>query len=57
MNVKSYIDTGSDGTIVTTDIDRRLELQKHPVTLVETTGIGGEPEVRVRFSLGRFRAS
>jgi len=48
--VKGYIDTGSDGTIVTTDIDKRLELRRQPLTLAETMGIGGKPEVRALYA-------
>lgn len=48
--VKGYIDTGSDGTIVTTDIDRKLELRRQPIILAETMGIGGKPEVRVLYA-------
>lgn len=48
--VKSYIDTGSDGTIVTTDVGKKLELRKFSVTLAETIGIGGKPEVRILYA-------
>lgn len=50
VTVKSYIDTGSDGTIVTTEIGKKLGLQRHPVTLAETTAIGGKPEVRMLYA-------
>jgi len=50
VTVKGYIDTGSDGTIVTTDMDKKLGLQRHPVMLAETTGIGGKPEERVLYA-------
>ncbi len=48
--VKGYIDTGSDGTIVTMDVDERLELHRQPITLAETIGIGGKPEVRALYA-------
>ncbi|KPV65365.1 MAG: hypothetical protein AOA65_0227 [Candidatus Bathyarchaeota archaeon BA1] len=48
--VKGYIDTGSDGTIVTIDIDERLELHRQPIALAETMGIGGKPELRALYA-------
>jgi len=48
--VKGYIDTGSDVTIVTMDIDERLKLCRQPVTLAEIMGIGGKPEVRALYA-------
>lgn len=48
--IKGYLDTGSDGTIVTSNIDKKLGLQRYPVTLAETTGIGAKPEVRVLYA-------
>jgi len=50
MIVKGYIDTGSDGTIITRDIDGKLELHRQPIILAETMGIGGKPEVRVLYA-------
>jgi len=50
VTVKGYIDTGSDGTIVTADIDKKLELHKQPVTMAETTSIGGKPEERMLYA-------
>lgn len=48
--VKCYVDTGSDGTIVTKDVDKKLELHRHPITLAETMGIGAKSEVRVLYA-------
>jgi len=50
VTVKGYIDTGSDGTIVPIDIDERLELRSQPITLAETMGIGGKPELRALYA-------
>ena len=50
VTVKCYIDTGSDGTIVTEDIDKKLELHKQPVTMAETASIGGKPEERMLYA-------
>ncbi len=46
VTIKGYIDTGSDGTIITTAIDKELQLHRHPIAIAETVSIGGKPEVR-----------
>ena len=48
--VRGYIDTGSDGTVVTTDIDTKLGLHNHPITVAEIKSIGGKPEERVLYA-------
>lgn len=49
VTIRAYIDTGSDGTVVTTTVDKKLELHRHPIVLAETMGIGGKPEVRALY--------
>ena len=50
VSVRGYIDTGSDGTIVTDEVGKRLKLYEHPVTVAETMSIGGKPEERILYA-------
>ncbi|MEM2146050.1 MAG: hypothetical protein QW279_11865 [Candidatus Jordarchaeaceae archaeon] len=50
VTVMGYIDTGSDGTIVLEDINKKLELHYHPVATAETKSIGGKQEERVLYA-------
>ncbi|MBS7249293.1 MAG: retroviral-like aspartic protease family protein [Candidatus Freyarchaeota archaeon] len=50
VTVRGYIDTGSDGTIVTEDINKKLELHHYPVATAEIKSIGGKQEERVLYA-------
>jgi clan AA aspartic protease len=50
VTVRGYVDTGSDGTVVTVDIGKKLNLHKQPVTTAETVSIGGKPELRILYA-------
>lgn len=50
VTVRGYVDTGSDGTVVTIDIGKKLNLHKQPVTTAETLSIGGKPELRILYA-------
>lgn len=50
VTVRGYVDTGSDGTVVTIEIGKKLNLHKQPVTTAETVSIGGKPELRILYA-------